>query len=200
MRGGANVYSLPDNLFVSAECLLTMWIKSRSMCAILADTENHRFLIGTNSFKRDNEIHLINYSEDSNRIDQEAVFTFDGANSEVLSLSSSPYNRDIFAAGLQNVKDGGHFVALYDITDVKETSKEVDRKTLKTKLQLGGDLHKQNIHSIVWEDVEVNEGYTAKELVTADSDGIVVWDLATGQPKSQALGRKVAQSSDTDLG
>ena len=75
------------------------------MCAILADTENHRFLIGTNSFKRDNEIHLINYSEDSNRIDQEAVFTFDGTNSEVLSLSSSPYNRDIFAAGLHNVKD-----------------------------------------------------------------------------------------------
>jgi WD40 repeat protein len=26
MRGGANVYSLPENLFVSAECLLTMWI------------------------------------------------------------------------------------------------------------------------------------------------------------------------------
>lgn len=170
------------------------------MCAILADTENHRFLIGTNSFKRDNEIHLINYSEDSNRIDQEAVFTFDGANSEVLSLSSSPYNRDIFAAGLHNVKDGGHFVALYDITDVKETSKEVDRKTLKTKLELGGGLHMQNIHSIVWEDAEVNEGYTAKELVTADCDGIVVWDLATGQPKSQVLGGKVAQSSDTDLG
>ena len=91
-------------------------------------------------------------------------------------------------------------MALYDITDVKETSKEVDRKTLKTKLELGGGLHKQNIHSIVWEDAEVNEGYTAKELITADCDGIVVWDLATGQPKGQALSSKVAHSSDLDLG
>ena len=169
------------------------------MCAILADTENHRFLIGTNSFKRDNEIHLIKYSEDSNRIDQEAVFTFDGTNSEVLSLSSSPYNRDIFAAGLHNVKDGAHFVALYDITDCKETSKEVDRKTLKTKIELGGGLHKNNIHSVVWEDAEVNEGYTARELVTADCEGIVVWDLASGQAKGQALSSKVAQTSRTDL-
>lgn len=35
----------------------------------MADTDNHKFLIATNSYKKENEVHLINYSEDSNRID-----------------------------------------------------------------------------------------------------------------------------------
>lgn len=39
------------------------------MCAVLADQEKHRFLIATNSFKKQNEIHIINYSEEANRID-----------------------------------------------------------------------------------------------------------------------------------
>jgi hypothetical protein len=69
-QGGANVYSLPENLFVSSNFLHNLIsLKSRSMCSVLADTESHRFLIGTNSLKRENEVHLINYSEDSNRID-----------------------------------------------------------------------------------------------------------------------------------
>ena len=38
------------------------------MCAVMGDLENNRFLIGTNSLKRENEVHLINYNEDTNRI------------------------------------------------------------------------------------------------------------------------------------
>ena len=69
------------------------------MCAVIGDIENHRFLIGTNSFKKENEIHLINYSEDSNRIDQESIFSIDNGNSEIWSISSSPYNKDVFVCG-----------------------------------------------------------------------------------------------------
>jgi len=47
-------------------------------------------------------------------------------------------------------------------------------------LELGSGLHKSNIHSIVWEDSEVNTGYTPKELITADTDGFIIWDLSTG--------------------
>ena len=127
----------------------------------MSDMDNHRFLIGTNSFKKENEIHLVNYSEDSNRIDQEAVFTFDNGNSELWCLSSSPYNRDIFAGGLHNIKDDTHYVQLFDMGDIKDSAKEFDRKTLKTKIELGkgSDVsHQSNIHSIIWEDTEVIEG------------------------------------------
>ena len=90
----------------------------------MADTENHRFLIGTNSYKRENEIHLIHYLEDSNRIDQEAVFTLNDGNSEILTLSSSPYNKDVFASALHNIKESNiHSVALIDINDAHEAFK-----------------------------------------------------------------------------
>lgn len=74
------------------------------MCSVLADQESHKFLVGTNSFKKENEVHLINYSEDSNRIDQEAVFQIE--NGEIWTISASPYNKDVFACGLQTIKEG----------------------------------------------------------------------------------------------
>jgi hypothetical protein len=59
-------------------------------------------------------------------------------------------------------------------------------------MMLGGGMHKHNIHSIIWEDAEVNEGYIAKELASADADGIIIWDLATGQTKGRVQSVKVA--------
>ena len=66
MRGSANIYNLPEHLH------------ARSMCAVTADTERHRFIVGSNSVKplqsSQNEIHILQYSEDANRIDPEHVF------------------------------------------------------------------------------------------------------------------------------
>eukprot|EP00347_Sterkiella_histriomuscorum_P005151 403357700 len=176
MRGGANVYSLPENLF------------SRAMCAVMADQSSHRFLVGTNSYKKENEVHLINYSEDSNRIDQESVFQIE--NGEIWTLSSSPYDRNVFACGLQSTKEGqnDHVVNLYDIQEVKESHKDFDKKCLKVKSQLKASsesqAHQNQIHSIQWEDTEYSEGQISKELVTADNDRINIWDLKTSQIKA----------------
>lgn len=147
------------------------------MCGVMADTENHRFLLGTNSFKRENEIHMINYSEDSNRIDQEAVFSFDNGNSEIWSISASPYNKDVFTCGSHNVKDGSNSLNLFDLSSSHETSKDFNKKVLKPKLTLGKDLHNSNIHSLVWEDCEASVGSQPKEIVSADSEKAVVYDL-----------------------
>lgn len=103
----------------------------------MADTENHRFILGTNSFKRENEIHLINFSEDSNRIDQEAIFSFDNGNSEIWTLSASPYNKEVFACGSHSIKEGTNQVNVFDISQVAEASKDFNKKPLKTKLTLG---------------------------------------------------------------
>jgi len=148
----------------------------------MADTENHRFLLGTNSFKRENEIHLINYSEDSNRIDQEAVFSFDNGNSEIWSISASPYNKDVFACGSHNVKDDSNSLNLFDLSSSLETSKDFNKKILKPKLTLGKDLHRSNIHSLVWEDCEPSSSGVGgcsqpKEIISADSEKAVVYDL-----------------------
>ena len=125
------------------------------MCAVIGDTQSHRFLIASNSHKRENEVHLINYSEDSNRIDQEAIFSIDNGSSEIWSIASSPYNKDVFVCGLHSVKEGqDRFrVGLYDMCDILEPSKDFDKRKLKTKLELGEGVHeKSNVHSVLWED------------------------------------------------
>ena len=143
----------------------------------MADTENHRFILGTNSFKRENEIHLINFSEDSNRIDQEAVFQFDNGNSEIWTMAASPYNKDVFACGSHSIKEGINYLNVFDISQVSEASKDFNKKPLKTKMTLGEQQHKSNIHSVLWEDCEPNTGMQGKELISADFEQIIVWDI-----------------------
>ena len=86
------------------------------MCAVTADTDKHRFVIGTSSVfptsKTQNEIHLLSYSEDANRIDVEHVFKVDkltgqegNMSPEVTQISSSPYNRNILVVAAQNDTD-----------------------------------------------------------------------------------------------
>lgn len=70
MRGSANIYNLPEHL------------RARAMCAVTADTEQHRFIVGTCSISplgseaesRNNEVHLLSYLEDANRIDVDKIF------------------------------------------------------------------------------------------------------------------------------
>ena len=94
MRNSANIYNLPEHLH------------ARAMCAVTADTDRHRFVIGSNSIKplqsSFNEIHILNYSEDANRIDSEHIFKVEklenqsgGMAPEVTQISSSPYNRNM---------------------------------------------------------------------------------------------------------
>jgi hypothetical protein len=154
------------------------------MCAVFDkdSTDTHRFLIGTNSHKKENELHLIAYSEDSNRIDQEAIFSIDNGNSEILSLSSCPANPSLFACGLSetNSVKGVHKVGIYGMGEVLEPSKEFDKKKLKTKAELQG--HISPVHSVLWEE-ETN--MISKEIISADNDSVMIWDLPSLATKSQ---------------
>ena len=101
MRGSANIYNLPEHL------------QARSMCAVTADTEKHRFVLGSSSVfpasKNQNEVHLLTYSEDANRIDVEHTFKVEridqlggSMSPEVTQISSSPYNRNVLIVAVQN--------------------------------------------------------------------------------------------------
>lgn len=51
MRGSTNVYNLPEHL------------QARSLTNIIANTEEHKFIVGSCSVKpeRNNEIHILTY-------------------------------------------------------------------------------------------------------------------------------------------
>lgn len=115
------------------------------MCSIIADSEQHRFLIGTCSVppttssieSRHNELHLLSYSEDSNRIDVERVYRLPDPMAEVSQLSSSPYNRNVTAVGLSTFKgeqeeskqvsrlQRAHSVVFYEFKSDSDSLKEL---------------------------------------------------------------------------
>ncbi len=51
-------------------------------------------------------------------------------------------------------------------------------------MALGDSIHESNIHSVLWEDCEANEGMQAKELISADFERVIVWDINKGEAKS----------------
>lgn len=125
-------------------------------------------------------MHLIAYSEDTNRIELESVFSLGNGRSEIWTLQASPYNREVFACGLHGASDS---VGLFDMSSVTEPSKDFDKKPLRAKLELGS--HTSPVHSIAWEDQEPSEGFQAKELISVDAQQALVWDLPSGQLKTR---------------
>jgi len=173
---GSNSFTLPENLF------------TKTLSAVIADKESHKFLVGTNSFKNENQVYVLAYSEDQNRIDQEAVYSM--TSGEIWSLQASPYNRNHLACGVQSSKDHTHSVMILEMKpgDLEEGGsgrKSLGRGFLKAKAELFEGDHQFNIHSLCWEDVEEAEGQAPKELVSADKEKIVVWDLKQSQMKEK---------------
>ena len=99
------------------------------MCAIIADTDYHRFAIGSSCVATSangpvNEIHLVSYSEDANRIDTDLAFSLQGTEGnligyEVSQLSSSPYNRGtlVAAASSTATETNGNKLIFYQIKE-----------------------------------------------------------------------------------
>ena len=68
----ANQSSNSNNLIYN----LPQGFSSRAMCSIQADEDSHKFIVGTCSLSLQNEIHLLNFAEDTNRVDLLHVFPF----------------------------------------------------------------------------------------------------------------------------
>lgn len=113
------------------------------------------------------------------------------------TISASPYNKEVFACGSHSIKEGTNQVNVFDISQVAEASKDFNKKHLKTKLTLGESVHQSNIHSVVWEDSEPNEGMQAKELISADFEKIFVWDINKGEQTACIESSYHGESNDT---
>lgn len=81
MIRNANVYSLKENY------------NSRSLSAVMGDKNHNRFLVGTCSIKRKNEVYLLNFNEFDNKIILEGIFSHD---EEIYNLSACPYDPNQF--------------------------------------------------------------------------------------------------------
>lgn len=69
--------------------------QARAMVAQLGETEYHRFFLGTNTVREPNEIHWIEFSEDSNEIHALAVLPHE---SEIWSLATTSSHPDLITS------------------------------------------------------------------------------------------------------
>jgi hypothetical protein len=67
---------------------------ARSISAVLGDAEHHRFIVGTHHISEQNEIHVIEFDEESNDVVCLGVFTHAP---EIHTISTHPTNPDLFA-------------------------------------------------------------------------------------------------------
>ncbi len=72
-------------------CLITS--KTRALCAQSAESEIKRFLIGTQSLKYSNQVHLIEYDDETNTIEK---CIYDHKEGEVWHIAASPTNKSQF--------------------------------------------------------------------------------------------------------
>jgi WD40 repeat protein len=67
----------------------------RALCSVEADHDNHKYLVATHTLTDNNEIHLIQYSEDNNEINNLAIYQH---KPEIWSIASSNTHQNIFAS------------------------------------------------------------------------------------------------------
>ncbi|CAN0146333.1 unnamed protein product, partial [Heterosigma akashiwo] len=68
---------------------------ARSLEALVGDTEQHKFLVGSMSVEEENEIHLIKFSEDHNDLACNVVYTYPH---EIWNLSPCPTDPELVFA------------------------------------------------------------------------------------------------------
>ena len=142
----------------------------KAMTAVTSDTDNNRFVIGSSSLQRPNELHFLTYSEDANRISVDKIFRLPDKNAEVTQLRTSPINPEVVVTALSSAKD--HKAVLYAC---KEQELE-EMITFKGK-------HRSGIHSLIWEGAESVHEISYTDLIMADQDVVSIFDVNSGQVK-----------------
>lgn len=125
------------------------------MCSLETEGDRHRFAIGSNSAQASNEVHVVSFCEESNRIDCEHKFALSeidstGANNldndfenltsqakstQITKLSGSPYSNNHLLVATQDL--GGaqvHFINLPACDP--DTAKQLDPDSQRTNLAL----------------------------------------------------------------
>lgn len=77
--------------------------QARSLCAQQGETESIRFLVGTQSLKSDNQIHLIDFDDESNIISK---YIFLHSPGEIWNIDACPADKNILATCYNTIKDG----------------------------------------------------------------------------------------------
>ncbi|XP_054772763.2 EARP-interacting protein homolog [Lytechinus pictus] len=169
--------------------------QARSLTAQVAETDAIRFLVGTQSLKYDNQVHVLDFDEDHNALDKTVFFHKDG---EIWHIASSPGDKDVLSTCFNKIVDNklqGQ-AAIWRLPvdeedpDVSDIGLHDDTSSNAKNLEVLCRLDNSDIGSIIsvlWEP----QGDGNKILSLTDNR-FLMWDL-------EASGSKARMTSSATL-
>lgn len=164
-------------------------LQARTLAALTAETDIVCFLVGTQSLKCDNQIHVLVYNEETNSLNK-AVYLH-GAG-ELWHLACSPTDKTLFSSCYNEVSKTGKCemqAAIWKLPDVPsagnlsppdDTSTSLPHLEKLTKLECRK--YGTEVPRVIWEPMEGNR------LVSLADNNLLIWDLVTAGESATLTG------------
>lgn len=175
-----------------ASVIYGLEFNTRALTSQSAESDLIRFLVGTQSLKFDNQVHLIDFDDETGLINKHV---FHHPFGEIWHISSSPANKDIISTCYNQVSDNKAELkaALWRIPLVDETEppspslhgSPSHSRSLNKLCDLGDD--EQSLRSVLW-----NPSGDGSQLITLSDQHLKLWQL-------ESEGRKVQEIDSTML-
>lgn len=165
-----SIYEGPN---VAATYNLAEKLSSRHINSITANNNRNLFVFSTNSLKKPNEIHLIEYDEDTNKISNCGIYQHPGV---VHKVFPSPVNGSHFFSSYSEYNGSleTNKIALCNIGKElqKEKSEGIEKKPESTKIDHLFDLKigSSKVHSVVFPNKE-------NKILIGDNKKLTYYDL-----------------------
>lgn len=162
-------------------------IKARALCPQQASTERHRFIVGTCSLHDNNELSVLQYSEDSNHVDSSGIYPHPD---QVWAVESSPKDTQLVITS-RLAHDCSKAITLWrmqnqtpeDIESDAITGYSNDQQELTEVTTFNQNQKASTISCVKWHKIK-------DKLLTVDANILTQWDIA---------GEKISVSASTDF-
>jgi len=139
---------------------------SRALCAVQAETERTKFLVASLSLKHENEVHLLDFDDDTFEVNS---IIFRHPAGEVWSLASCPARPDLFFTTYSVVGESTEMKG--SLWQIKEESPEKNKGLPLQQIVTLPD-HSEKLQAIFWEPND-----KVGRVISLDESNIRIWNL-----------------------
>ncbi|XP_071836526.1 EARP-interacting protein homolog isoform X2 [Apostichopus japonicus] len=161
--------------------IASLHFNSRALTSLAAESDTIEFLVGTQSLKSDNQVHLLQFDEDNNSLNKKVFRHREG---EIWQLTTSPGDRQIFASTYSKIVDNKtqFYATVWKLPEAEDDSANepeiqgedehsTQAKTLEPLCQLE-DRGFGSVVSVLWEPQS-----DGSRVISLTETHILLWDL-----------------------
>ena len=165
-------------MFTSQSCVFAVNYNARALAAQKSSKERHRFLVGTCSLLDNNELSVLEYHENSNKIEATAVYNHPH---QIWAVEPSPNDSDLLITSSQSSAGEKHLTLWrmphQTADDLIETSSPIEDKMELMKETVFEIADKASlIQNIKWHP-------NHDKILTTNSSSLSLWSLSVSSVK-----------------